>query len=303
MRALLTGATGFLGSHLAARLVADGHDVHVIVRQTSNLVIFAKIMNSITIHVIGDECDVHQMDIIAASTPDIVFHLSTHFVAEHSAQDVPALIDSNVLFPCGLVDAMVRRGIKRLVNCSSAWQHYNDATYDPVCLYAATKEAFLKLAQFYVAAGGLSVIDRTISDTYGPKDRRPKLFSALYASAANGVTLAFSPGHQLLDMLYVDDAINAFCTAAGRLMHMEDGRMETYAIRSGQAVSLRQVVSMFCRVTGLSPRIDWGVKPYRKREMMDPWTGGIALPEWQPLVGLEEGIRKMHNHHVLDTRN
>jgi NAD(P)-dependent dehydrogenase (short-subunit alcohol dehydrogenase family) len=54
MRALLTGATGFLGSHLAARLVADGHDVHVIVRQTSNLGIFAKIINSITIHAIGE---------------------------------------------------------------------------------------------------------------------------------------------------------------------------------------------------------------------------------------------------------
>jgi nucleoside-diphosphate-sugar epimerase len=101
----------------------------------------------------------------------------------------------------------------------------------------------------------------------------------------------------------VDDAINAFCTAAGRLMHMEDGRMETYAIRSGHVVSLRQVVSMFCRITSLSPRIDWGAKPYRKREMMNPWTGGIPLPEWQPLVGLEEGIRKMHNYHVLDTRN
>jgi hypothetical protein len=53
----------------------------------------------------------------------------------------------------------------------------------------------------------------------------------------------------------------------------------------------------------VSPRIDWGAKPYRKREMMNPWTGGIPLPEWQPLVVLEEGIRKMHNHHVLDTRN
>jgi nucleoside-diphosphate-sugar epimerase len=161
---LITGATGFLGSHLAARLVADGHDVHVIVRQTLSLGIFAKIINSITIHVIGDERDVHQIDMIVASAPDIVFHLATHFVAEHSAQDVPALIDSNVLFPCELVDAMIRRGIKRLVNCSSAWQHYNDATYDPVCLYAATKEAFLKLAQFYVAAGGLSVIDLRISE-------------------------------------------------------------------------------------------------------------------------------------------
>jgi nucleoside-diphosphate-sugar epimerase len=301
MRALITGASGFLGSHLTARLVADGHDVHVIVRPKSSSKILEKAGTAIKVHVI--DATSAPVNIIEAAQPEIVFHLATHFVVQHTPEDVPALVNSNILFPCQLVDAMMRRRVGKLVNCSSAWQHYNDSDYDPVCLYAATKEAFLKLLQFYVAAEGLSVIDLTISDTYGPGDTRPKLFSALYRAAANHETLALSPGHQTLDIMYVDDVVNAFCAAADRLLEMANVGMESYVVRSDVPVSLRQLVAVFCNVTGLSPRIEWGARPYRSREMMAPWTGGRPLPGWRATVGIEEGIRRMHECHVRDTKN
>jgi nucleoside-diphosphate-sugar epimerase len=87
------------------------------------------------------------------------------------------------------------------------------------------------------------------------------------------------------------------------LMQMEDGRIENHRIMSHKPASLREIVDIFCRVTGLSPQIAWGARPYRQREMMAPWTGGTTLPAWRPLVGIEEGILRMHSHYVLNTRN
>src|SRR5262249_26808103 len=168
MRALITGATGFLGSHLTRKLSSDGHEVHVIVRPNSNLEALDKLRNAIKCHVI--DAATAPIGIIDAARPEVVFHLATHFVAQHTSDDVAKLVDSNILFPCQLVDAMARRGARRLVNCSSAWQHYEGADYDPVCLYAATKEAFIKVLQYYVAAERFSVVNLTLTDTYGPND-------------------------------------------------------------------------------------------------------------------------------------
>jgi nucleoside-diphosphate-sugar epimerase len=302
MRAIVTGATGFLGSHLTARLANEGHQVHVLVRPDSNLAPLKGVSSSVTVHVIdamGDSLD----KIVAQSDADIAFHLATYFVPEHTAQDVAPLIDTNIIFPCRLVDAMVRHGIRRLVNCSSAWQHYKGEDYNPVCLYAATKQAFLSVLKYYVEASGLSVADLTISDTYGPDDRRPKLFSTLYRAAASSEPLGFSPGEQLLDLVYVDDVIAAIMIASAQLCESAHAGLTEYTVRGQQPLRLKDLVSTFANVTGLRPNIAWGARPYRNREMMTPWLGGKKLPGWEPTVGIEEGIRKLHESHVRHSKD
>ena len=300
MRTLVTGATGFIGSHLTQRLATSEHEVHVLVRQSSSPTALTALGPVVNVHVTDGSVDSLRA-IIRLAAPEIVFHAASLFLSEHQPGDVAGLVQSNILFPCQLVEVMVRNGIHRLVNCNTSWQHYRGHEYSPVCLYAATKQAFSDLLRYYVEAAGLSVINLTLFDTYGPNDRRQKLFSILYGAAASCEGIAFSPGDQLVNLVYIDDVVDAFIIAAHKLLEGSDARFDDFVVRTTEPIRLRELVDVFSTVTGLTPKIVWGGRPYRCREMMTPWEGGAILPGWTVKVGLREGIRRMHADHVRTT--
>ncbi len=291
-RVLVSGATGFIGSHLVRKLMADGVAVHAILRPTSDESILAGLGDGPTIHR-HDGTDAKLRAIVSAAAPDVVFHLAAHFVAEHVADDIELLIANNLLFATQLTDAVAQAGARRFVNVGTAWQHDVDGAVRPVNLYAATKQAFEALLRYYVETGELCVITLKLFDSYGPNDPRAKLFTLLRAAGANGKRLALSPGKQLVDLVYVDDIVEALIGAGHRLMAGEDVNMESYAVSSGAPVSLKVLVDIYSRITGFALDIDWGGRSYRAREVMVPWRTGEPLPGWAPRTTLEDGIRRM----------
>ena len=104
------------------------------------------------------------------------------------------------------------------MNTGSYSQHYGGRAYSPVSLYAATKQAFQDILQFYCEVRGLRAVTLELPDTYGPDDKRPKLFSLLDRVARSGETLQMSPGEQLLDLLHVDDVVHGYEVAADGLL-------------------------------------------------------------------------------------
>jgi len=292
MTALVTGATGYIGSNLCRRLVRDGWRVHAAVRPASDTALVADVRDRMAFHV-HDGTAAGMSDIVAQARPDVVFHLASLFVAQHRPEQVDGLVASNMLFGAQLLEAMEGAGVKILVNTGTSWQHYEDAQYDPVCLYAATKQAFGDVVEFYVRARGLRCVTLTIFDSYGPADPRPKLFTLLRNAAGGGAPLAMSPGMQRLDLVFIDDIVEAYCTAAARLIDGQETGHGRYCVRSGDPKSLREIAALYSSVTGRPLSIDWGGRPYRDREVMEPYGGGVTLPGWKPLVGLEEGIRRM----------
>ena len=292
LRALITGATGFVGSRLAQRLVRQDWEVHVIVRPASKLEQLDGIRDRIKIYE-HDGSTEHLENIVAAAKPEIVFHLASLFLAQHHAKDIVPLIHSNLQFGTQLVEAMVKNGVYRLVNTGTSWQHYENQDYSPVCLYAATKQAFEALLQFYLETTPLKVVTLKLFDTYGPNDPRPKLFRLLKATAEQQEPLAMSPGEQLIDLVYIDDVVEAYLVAAERLQAGLVYAHESYAVSSGQPISLKELVRLYEQVIGKELPIQWGGRPYRPREVMVPWNKGDKLPGWEPKVGLIEGIKRM----------
>jgi nucleoside-diphosphate-sugar epimerase len=291
-RALVTGATGFLGSRLAARLEAEGWEVHAIVRPGSDTALLAEAAPGAATHA-HDGTTEGLCSIVAEVMPEVVFHLASRFIAEHRTADVESLVASNVVFATQLAEAMNAAGVHRLVNTGTSWQHFEDDAYRPVSLYAATKEAFEAVLGYYTDATPLRAITLKLFDTYGPGDPRPKLFALLRRVAAEGVPLAMSPGEQQLDLVYVDDVMDAFMAAAARLAEGAVRGHERYPVSSGRLIPLRELVDAYARAIGRPIPIEWGGRPYRAREVMTPWRGGDALPGWSPRVPLDEGLRRL----------
>ena len=290
--ALITGGTGYVGSSLAKRLISIQWEVHVIVRAGSSLALLAGVEEQVHVHDHDGSTDslVRIMEVVK---PDVVFHLASLALAPHTPKDVVPLIQSNITFATQLVEAMVQNKIRNLVNTGTSWQHFENKSYSPVCLYAATKQAFEVMLQYYIEARSVKAITLELFDTYGPNDPRPKLLHLLGKIAASGEVLAMSPGGQMLDLVHIDDVIEAYLLSAERLLGAEETRYEQYAVSSGRPLSLKDVVACFEKITGKKLSIQWGGRPYREREVMLPWSLGNQLPGWSAKITLEEGLRRI----------
>ncbi|MHB8107755.1 MAG: NAD-dependent epimerase/dehydratase family protein [Candidatus Cryosericum sp.] len=291
--ALVTGAAGFVGGRLARRLLAEGWETHAIVRPSSNATTLCGVLGSDSVHV-HDGSMAGLVDIIRSVHPDIVFHLASVFVAEHRTDDVDPLIRSNILFGVQLLEAMTVVGVPDIVNTGSYSQHYEGRAYSPVSLYAATKQAFEDILQFYSEVRGLRAVTLELPDTYGPDDNRPKLLSLLDRVARSGETLQMSPGEQLLDLLHVDDVVHGYEVAAGGLLSGHLPSPSQYQLSSGSLVRLKDVVELYREVIGRTVNVVWGGRPYRAREVMEPRSLVPVLPGWQPRISLQDGFAALN---------
>lgn len=289
--ALVTGGTGFVGAHLIRHLLCAGWTVHALVRASSR---------------ISAESDAggaswHRHDgsmagltaILETTRPTVVFHLASLFLAQHRPEDVDGLVASNVLFGAQLLEAMDQAGVHLLVNTGTCWQNYENQAYDPVNLYAATKQAFEDIARYYVEARGQRMVTLRLCDTYGPNDPRPKLFALLKRALASGEVLEMSPGEQLIDLVFIDDVVEAFRLAGERLLRGEAAAAEIHAVTSGSPIALKELVARFAEAAGRPLSVRWGGRPYRPREVMAPPRIFGPLPGWQANVSLEEGLGRI----------
>ncbi|HEX5373691.1 MAG TPA: NAD(P)-dependent oxidoreductase [Aquabacterium sp.] len=287
-RVLVTGASGFIGANLVKRLVAEGHEVHIIVREGSRTHLIAPELATVTVHV-HDGSTRGMLDIVGAARPHTVFHLASLFLAQHTASDVEALINSNVLFSTQLVEAMAAHGVPYLINTGTSWQHYENQDHNPVNLYAATKQAFEAILNYYIEAQGLKVSSLILFDTYGPHDPRAKLIALLWKTALTQQPISMSPGEQQIDLVHIDDVIEAFVMAARLLPNQVQGHRR-YGVSSGRPMPLKALVAAFEQATGLSLPITWGGRPYRPREVMTTWSRHDSVPGWQARIPFETGV-------------
>jgi nucleoside-diphosphate-sugar epimerase len=285
----VTGATGFVGYHLVKKLLRNGNSVHLLVRPESPFERLSALPQDFHLHV-HDGSTSMMLEIFQKARPDAVFHLASKSSYAHTPQDLTPLIHSNILLGTQLLEASVKTGVRIFINTGTYWQHYQGRSYDPVCLYAATKQAFEDIVAFYTRCLPLRALTLKLFDVYGPNDSRMKLLSILKHAANNGEVLPMSPGDQLLDLVYVDDVVRAYLQAWGLLTRNDAGVLEeSYAVSSGKHISLKDVVSLFESIAGKKVYVRWGGRPYRQREVMVPWKGKI-LPGWKAEVSIAKGM-------------
>lgn len=288
---LVTGGTGFVGLNLVRRLASLGYETHVIARKNSNLEEIKSLEGNIVIHIYNQSLQ-SMIEIFKKASPDLVVHLASLFISEHRVEDIDELFKSNILFGTHLLEAMKQEEVSYLINTGTNWQNYCSSEYNPVNLYAATKEAFENIAKFYTESTALRMLTLRLYDTYGPNDKRPKIFSLFNKISQTGESLDMSPGDQLLGFVHIDDIVDAFLAAMEQIKNKEKHYNEVYFLTPEKYYSLKEVVKIYEAVKAVRLNINWGLRPYRSREVMKPFEGN-RLPGWEPKIDLKEGIGRL----------
>ncbi|MGC5325148.1 NAD-dependent epimerase/dehydratase family protein [Brevibacillus sp. SYSU BS000544] len=289
---LITGATGYIGANITSRLVENGWNVHVIVRPDSKVHLLKSVNHAIHMHIYDGSTE-RLIQIVHSANPSIVLHLASFATVAYEPKDILPMIKSNILFGTQLVEAMVANEVYHLINTGTYSQHFEDAPYNPQSIYAATKQAFEDILVYYSETTPLKLLTLTLFDSYGPHDPRQKIIPLLLKTMREKKALQMTPGEQVIDLVYIDDIVDAYLLAMHRMTEEESGKTEKFAVSSQRHIRLRDVVSIFEKVTNCTLPITWGGQPYRKREAMIPWTKGVPLPGWKPKISFEEGIAKI----------
>ena len=288
-KAILTGATGFVGSNLCKELVIQGWNVTVIARKSSDYSYIKEIIDRVDIYEYEGDI-LNLINFFIKEEADVVFHLASLVIVEHESNQINALVDSNLRFGLEILEAMQKSSTKLLINTGTPWQHYNNSGYNPVNLYAATKEAFEKLLNYYTECEGIRAITLKLFDTYGETDKRPKLINLLNQIADEKKELKMTPGEQVIDLVHVDDVVSAFIRAYEYLLENEQLKYKDFGVGTEKPVSLKELILLFEKITGKKLNVVWGGREYRKREVMGLWKDYETLPNWRCEINLNEGL-------------
>ncbi len=193
-----------------------------------------------------------------------------------------------------MIDAAAKTNTGFFINTGSFFQHYQGNTYNPTNLYAATKQAFQDIAQYYIEVTKLKVLTLELYNTFGPGDTRPKIFNLWNNAISEGKALDMSPGEQIIDISYIDNIIDAYVIAIDHLTGKKaaDFSGKTYTLLSPERMTLKELSKVFAEEIGGDLKINFGSLPYRDRENMIPMDKVEALPGWSPKISLREGLRR-----------
>jgi nucleoside-diphosphate-sugar epimerase len=292
----ITGATGFIGSHLSKKLLTDGHELFITLMPNETNPF--KDNEKVKTYLLNDEGINCLIQFLRISEIDGVIHLAS-FVqsANHVSDDIERLIDTNLKFSTTVLEAAVQAGVKWFINTGTYWQHYNNAIYSPVNLYAATKQAFVDIARFYWETKKINFCTIMLYDTYGPNDTRPKIFNLWERIASTGETLDMSLGEQFIDISHVDDIVSAFSLLSLHLQNLnpEVKNGEVFAVKSNQRYTLKELSFIFQETTNTKLNINWGGREYRDREVMIPCNDVVLVPGWVSKISIKQGIKQLFN--------
>lgn len=302
MRALVTGAAGFIGSHLSERLIADGADVVGLDCFTDYYPREAKERNLDRLREARGfrlvESRVQDADLGALLRDRThVFHLAAQAGVRKSwGGDFNVYTENNVEATQVLLEAAAPLGLERFVYASSSSVYGDlaeipmreDARPQPVSPYGVTKLAAEQLCYLYHVNYGVPAVSLRYFTVYGPRQRPDMAFHKfLRAVILEQPFHLFGDGLQTRDFTYVDDAVRA-TTAAG--LRGVPGRV--YNIGGGSRISMNEVVELVGRVSGRRPAVE--LDPVQKGDMRHTYADTTAARrdlEFIPRTAIEDGLR------------
>jgi UDP-glucose 4-epimerase len=300
---LVTGGAGFIGSHLADRLLAEGHRVISVDDLTSG-----RIANLAEARGYGKEFTFFNMDVRADGLmplferhhPEIVFHLAAQSGVRPSIVDPVTDASINIMGTLNVLDCAVKAGVRKVVYAASGGTLYGEPRRlpakesaaqgsHPASPYGVSKKVALDYLSFYSRYRGIDHTALALGNVYGPRQdpQGEAGVVAIFASkmlAGEPVTI-FGDGNQTRDYVFIDDVVHAFVQSIGR------GSGKLVNIGTGLESSVNGLYRLLAQIIGYDRTPEHGPLPPAelRRISLDISLAPNAIA-WKPWTHLEDGL-------------
>lgn len=279
---LLTGATGYLGSHLAEALLEAGHSVVVLKRKTSSLRRLESILPRITL------LDVDGLDLNSLFKDygkiDVVIHTATSYGRQ--GESACQIADANLCFPLKLLDAAIAADVRVFMNTDTALDKFLNT-------YSLSKRQFAEWGSHFARQKNIRFLNLRLEHFYGAGDDDTKFTTHVIKSClTNAPELKLTAGEQRRDFIYIDDVVLAYLLLLEKQESLAEWFME-FDVGSGEAVTIRQFVELVHHLTASSTHLKFGASPYREGEVMYSQANTESLRQlgWRCGHTLEQGLK------------
>jgi UDP-glucuronate 4-epimerase len=307
-RLLVTGAAGFIGSHLIGALLSQGDEV---VGVDNFDTFYPRAMKERNLAEVGRRplLSFREHDILDVAamrerlTPDtVIVHLAAKAGVRPSLADPVGYARANVTGTAAVLEAARQAGVSRLVFGSSS-SVYGDSTpapfredataVAPVSPYAATKRAAELLLSAVAPMYGLRAASLRFFTVYGPRQRPDLAIHAFTRKMVEGRTLTvFGDGTQARDYTYCDDII-AGVLAAVRWTATAPVGVDTFNLGGNRAVSTGDMVAEIAQALGVQPKVEWApMQPGDVQRTAADLTKSSAVLGYTPKTSFPEGVRR-----------
>jgi dTDP-glucose 4,6-dehydratase len=305
-RVLVTGAGGFIGSHLAERLVEEGAVVRALVHYNAlgqrGWLDTSQHVGAMDV-VAGDVTDPQSVD-GAVRGCETVFHLAALIGIPYSYRAPDSYVRTNVVGTLNVLNAVRSCHTSRLVHTSTS-EVYGTARYVPIdeshplqgqSPYSASKIGADKMAEAFHLSFGVPVVTVRPFNTFGPRQSTRAVLPTIITQLIVGNTVRLGSTTPTRDLNFVSNTVDGFLAAA-----LSDRAIGTVVnLGSGREIGIGDLVALVARMMGKEPRVVCDVERQRpvgsevERLLADP-TRARELLDWTPRVALEDGV-----HHTIE---
>jgi dTDP-glucose 4,6-dehydratase len=303
-RAIVTGAGGFIGSHLCERLIRDGNEVRALARYTSHRSlgnldhVSSEIRNSLDISFVDllDQSAIRS----AIRGVDTVYHLAAAISVPYSYEAPWEFIAANVSGTFNVLEAVRHEQVGRMVHMSSS-EVYGTARYTPIdeahplqaqSPYSATKIGADKVAESFHLAFDVPVITARPFNTFGPRQSLRAVIPTVVTQAILSDRVRVGSTFPRRDFVYVDDTVDALV----RFGASADGAGEVFNIGTGKDISVAELIALVETVLGKSIDVESEsdrVRPANSEvgQLLADASRAKEVFGWRPAHSFEEGLR------------
>ena len=280
----LTGATGFIGSHLTKLLVESGFHVSALYRRnlpTSSLRIpCPNAIEWVSADIATDWINVHK--------PNIVVNLAT----DYGKGDRPSVcVDSNISLPLRLLEAANAVGSSLFINTDSFFGKAG-FNYPHMKPYTMSKSHFIAWSRDYASNHSIRFLTMRLEHVYGEFDNEDKFVPTLMRRLnASGEIIKFTSGEQRRDFIHVSDVARAFLTVINQSQRLAQD-VDELEVGNGCSMPVRSFVEQAYIIADSNAMLDFGALPQRSGEILDSkaWNKPLLNLGWEPIVDLRQGL-------------
>jgi nucleoside-diphosphate-sugar epimerase len=297
---LVTGASGFIGSHLTRRLVAEGAKVHALTSTVSSIypARLLEIRDSIALHEASLD-DRGAIELLADEVrPEYVFHLGAYTHVGKSWNRVDECIQVNIQGTVNLLMAMQRHGFTRFLNTGTSEIYGDidvpfreDASVHPISPYSISKHTAEEYCRLFGDSRSLPIVRVRPFNAYGPMQTPDRVIPEIISRAVQGQSLKMTQATQTREFNYVEDLADGFVALA--TANGIDG--DVFNLGCGREISMRDIAVTILSLMGDPITPEFGALPERPIEIYRMHADVTKTRErvgWTSKISLEEGLER-----------